>query len=404
MISSERLSLSRKPRLLEVSYKWLPYILGIAFSFSSYTYVGVALTLILSAWYLALGWKEIIKDKWSLVVIGFFLAITCKDAVEFVLKNETFAAFAKSGSRVFVLAGSAAMLLSYSRDKIERAFVIGYGIAAAWIGIVFIFMRFSVVPWIYNYNEFGDLAMWFPMLLGARLYSKGDKKSRTLAVIIFIASLAILGFDAVGMKIQGSRTAPVALAVGFAFTLISDKKVSRWLGFALLIGAVGSIIVCALYFSPRIDTLLEHRQELWQAYWVKAFQRPLTGWGWTSAADNIRLLEPVMRGKFYYPEFIATGLGPHNSFLAIFFEDGILAFVGFIAVLIFKIAKSSHPLRPFDIALFAYIVVISLDAMMAGGLTYLGYFLGVCILSIDRGEKRITPAAALLQTNEGHRR
>lgn len=372
-----------KARVLEVSGAMLPFALGIAFSFSSYTYLGVALTLIISAWYLALGWREVLNDRWSLIVIGFFLAITCKDALAFALKTETFAAFAKSGSRVFVLAGAAATLYSYPREKIERAFVIGYGIAAAWIAIIFIFMRLSILPWIYNPNEFGNLAMWFPLLWGSRLYSRGDAKSRALTIVIFALSLAILSFDAVGMTVQGSRMAPVAFAVGCVFTLISKSKNSRWLGIILLLSAVGCIIFISIYFDPQIDTLLTHRQELWQAFWQKTLQRPLTGWGWTSSADNIRLIEPLMRGKFLYPEFMTTGYGPHNSFLAIFFENGIFALIGFVAMLGFRILRSSRPLRPFDIALIAYIVVISLDAMMAGGLTYLGYFLGVCVLSVN---------------------
>ncbi len=373
----------RRARLLQVSGAILPFALGIAFSFSSYAYIGIALTLGISAWYIVLGWKKVLSDRWSLMVLAFFLAITFKDAIAFVLKTESFIAFAKSGSRVFVLAGSAALLLSYTREKIERAFLIGYGIAAAWIAIIFILMRLSVVPWLYNPNEFGDLAMWFPLLWGSSLYARSDSKSKTLAAIVFVLGFAVLSFDAVGMTVQGSRTAPVAFAIGFIFILISKSKISHWLGIILLLSAVGCILFFSIYFDPRIDELLAHRQELWQAFWQKALQQPLTGWGWTSADDNIRLLEPLMRGKFLYPQFITNGFGPHNSFLAIFFENGMLALIGFVAMLGVRILWSSRPLRPFDIALITYIVVISLDAMMAGGFTYLGYFLGICILAVN---------------------
>lgn len=374
----------RKMLLLNISAKILPYVFGIAFSLGSYTYVGAVLTLVVSAWFLALNWKEVLKDKWSLIVIGFFLAITCKDAVAFVLKTESFTAFAKSGSRVFVLAGSAALLLSYPRKEIEHAFIVGYGIASAWIALTFVLMRLSIMPWIYNFNVFGNLSLWFPLLWGAQLYSKGDAKSRRWSVIIFIVSIIILSIDGFGMKIQGSRTAPLTLAAGFILTLFSDKKASRWLGLAMLIGAVGSIIILSVYFIPDIDRLLAHRQELWQAYWAKAWERPLTGWGWTSVEDNIRLLEPLLRGTTVYPQLVSVGLGPHNSFLAMFFENGLFALVGFVAIYLARIVKASLPLRPLDIALIAYIVMISLDAMMAGGLTYLGYFLGVCLLAIDK--------------------
>lgn len=379
--SIEQPPADRKARMLEVSGAVLPYALGIAFSFSSYTYIGVALTLVISAWYIALGWRKVLSDRWSLIVIGFFLAITCKDAIAFVLKTESFTAFAKSGSRVFVLAGSAALLLSYTREKIERVFMLGYGIAAVWIAIIFILMRLSVVPWLYNPNEFGDLAMWFPLLWGSSLYARGDSKSRTLAAIVLALGLAVLSFDAVGMTVQGSRTAPVAFAVGMMFIIISATKASRWLAVVLLAAAVGSILFFSIVFIPQIDMLLIHRQELWQSYWIKALQRPFTGWGFTEASDNIRLLEPIMRGKSYYPSFMIGGAGPHNSFLAIFFENGIFALIGFVAILGYRLARCARPLRPFDIALIAYIVVISLDAMMAGGLTYLGYFLGICILA-----------------------
>jgi len=62
----------RKMLLLNISAKILPYVFGVAFSLGSYTYVGAVLTLVISAWFLALNWKEVLKDKWSLIVIGFF--------------------------------------------------------------------------------------------------------------------------------------------------------------------------------------------------------------------------------------------------------------------------------------------------------------------------------------------
>ncbi|HNV36965.1 MAG TPA: hypothetical protein PKL79_08095, partial [Rectinema sp.] len=110
--------------------------------------------------------------------------------------------------------------------------------------------------------------------------------------------------------------------------------------------------------------------------------QPLIGWGFTTEADNIRLVSSYMIDTPFYDAFAKTGLGPHNSFLAMFFENGVIALAGYITLLLARIRAMRPPLTMFDVSLLAYLVFMSLDAMAPGGLTVLGYFLGICILEV----------------------
>jgi hypothetical protein len=65
-----------------------------------------------------------------------------------------------------------------------------------------------------------------------------------------------------------------------------------------------------------------------------------------------------------------------------FFENGVIALAGYITLLIARIRAIRVPLTMFDVSLLAYFIFMSLDAMAPGGLTVLGYFLGLCILAV----------------------
>ncbi|HRU78571.1 MAG TPA: hypothetical protein P5214_09285, partial [Rectinema sp.] len=65
--------------LLATCLHFLPFLFALAFSFSGYTNIAIFVILFLSFWYLILNWQIVIRDRWALCVIGFFLAIAAKD-------------------------------------------------------------------------------------------------------------------------------------------------------------------------------------------------------------------------------------------------------------------------------------------------------------------------------------
>lgn len=374
-----------KDRLLSIAYTIVPLLLGIAFSVGDFTYIGVALIVAVSAWYLILGWKAVLSNQWALLVIGFFLAIALKDGTLFALGQGSFKAFAKSGSRVFVLAGTAAFLMAYEKHTIEKAFGTALGIAAAAAAAMTILARLGVIPWIINANMFGETFVWFPLYLAYTTKKKGTRKANVLSLVILLAGFAIVLFEAFGMREQGSRAAPLAFLAGAFFLIISrlEPKLRKWLAYALLAGAVAAIFYCSLTFDERINNLLANRQYLWNAYAHKGIEHIWFGWGWTDSSDNQRIIGEYMKNTPFYQGFVSRGFGPHNSLLAMFFENGILALIAYIGLVVARIARARVPFSFFDISLMAFIVFFSIDAFAPGALSFLGYYLGVCLLAVD---------------------
>jgi O-antigen ligase len=110
-------------------------------------------------------------------------------------------------------------------------------------------------------------------------------------------------------------------------------------------------------------------------------ERPLLGWGYTDEGDNIRLVADKLRGMPIHDQFMASGLGPHNSLLAMFFENGALFALAYLALLFLRARKTGPRAGLFDVSLAAYIAFMSADAMAPGGVTFLGFYLGACLLS-----------------------
>jgi O-antigen ligase len=159
---------------------------------------------------------------------------------------------------------------------------------------------------------------------------------------------------------------------------------SRRVSTAIVFLAVAGSGYLALSYSPKIDNLLTHRQELWNAYTAKSMEKPLTGWGYADSSRAIKLLADKLANKPMNAEFTVAGNGPHNSYLAMVFENGIVALLGFTTLLVYRARQARDKPTLFDVALIGFIVFMSSDAMNAGGITFLGFFLGVCFLAVGR--------------------
>ncbi len=375
-----------KNRLLAISYEIVPLALGVAFSFSDYTYIGVAIILFTSAWYLLLNWKAVLSDKWALMVLGFFVAIALKDGVLYAMGSGSFKAFVKSGSRVFVLGGAAGLLNAYTRQEIEDIFGAALAILAGAVTIITILMRLGVIPWINNANTFGMSFVWFPLFLAYIVQKKRRQNAAALSWMVLLAGFSIVLFEAIGMREQGSRTAPLAFLVGSFFLLASNSRthVQRHLGYVLFFMAIIATIYFSLTFDGTINKLLANRQYLWNAFAHKGLEHIWIGWGWTDSADNVRMINEYMKNTPFYEGFLSNGFGPHNSMLAMFFENGLFAILAYCMLIFARITKSTSPFGFFDISLMVYIVFFSLDAFAPGGLSFLGFYLGICLLAADK--------------------
>jgi hypothetical protein len=374
-----------KARVLKASGIALPWTLGIAFVFGDYTYIGAILTVALCLWYSAWNWRAVLSWKWAMMVLGFFAALALKDCVMWLAGAEQFISFAKSGSRIISLFGAAAILSAYEDEKAEQIYGNALGLFAAVIAVATLLIRMGKLPALLNPNSFGMDCCWFPLYLVIVLRRRGGAKLESYAALVALAGGAIVALEA--FKNSGSRTAPIAYVVALLFIYLARPLGARRLSIGVFILAIASIGFFSMTYLPNLDNLLSHRQELWNAYITKGAERPFLGWGYIDPTSAKSLLGSKLNSRPIYIEFMAAGYGPHNSFLAMFFENGAIAIVLYTILLIVRAAKAKKKPDLFDVSFIAFIVFMSSDAMNAGGITFLGFFLGTCLLA---GGRRIT--------------
>jgi hypothetical protein len=90
---------------------------------------------------------------------------------------------------------------------------------------------------------------------------------------------------------------------------------------------------------------------------------------------------PLVEKDVRYADIATIGYGPHNSLLALAFENGFLAAIFFLIILIIRIYGSQKSTLIFDPAIPAWIIFASFDAILPGGITALGFLLSWIILA-----------------------
>jgi hypothetical protein len=378
-----------RERVLSASAPFFPWLLGVAFAFGNiprFYWVGIGLLLFLAVWYGLWNFRAALSSRWALLVVGFFAAIALKDGILWAAGAGRFDSFAKSGSRIVSLFGAAAMLAAYPRKETERAFGLALGVSAAIIAAEALLVLWGKAGQpVMNSNTFGMLFAWLPLYFALRLREKGKAWAEILAAVVGLAGLGLLYYH--GFKLGGDRTAPIAYAVGLVYLYLANplrsrpSRAPRALLAVEVACAAAAIAFLSLVFVPKIDAILTGRAELWGAYAAKGMERPLLGWGYTDEGDNIRLVADKLRGMPIHDQFMASGLGPHNSLLAMFFENGALFALAYLALLFLRARKTGPRAGLFDVSLAAYIAFMSADAMAPGGVTFLGFYLGACLLS-----------------------
>ncbi|MBL8966566.1 MAG: hypothetical protein JNG85_06100, partial [Spirochaetaceae bacterium] len=371
----------------------LPFVLGAVLFTSELSRAGsialLGLCLIVGFLYR----REVVGDRWFLLVLSFFALIALKDGVLLALGTGSRLAFMKSSSRIPSLFGAAAMFIAVPKERREVSWLTAVGIVSIGMGTLVILMRKGLLPFTLNPNTFGMLFAWFPLGLGAMLRAKGGRAAWAGRAVL-LAGLIILYTEARFLDVQGSRTAALAFALG-AFYLAVPDKIRRTTAIVIAAAAILAIIVFSLHYVPALDKALAGRQELWQGYASKGLERPLLGWGFTDGEDNKRLLDSTMRGKAIYGEFAYGGLGPHNGFLAMFFENGLFVFLGYVAIFLTAVWRGRGKAGILPASLMAYVGFMSADAMAPGGITFLGFYLGLCLMAagaaVDAAGEAATP-------------
>jgi|GEM_PF-469499 len=374
---------SLKPKLLETSALCLPFILPMAFVFSYWNGIGTALILAISAWYLALNWREVLTSRWALLVMGFFAAIALKDLVALALGDGSFKAFAKSGSRVFILAGSAALLQAYPRRKVEDIFAKALGATAVAMTFYWFNVRYRL-GWplslgeVMHRNTPGLLSLWLPLYATIA----ADRQRGEKAWLFRLGAFALGEIFLVILSLAGGwRVGPIAFAFISLIVALKGKIHIKTLSTVLYAASIIALLLIVAAGPERVNDILTGRLDLWRGYTAMAAERPIFGWGYTEEADNIRILGNSLEGTMIFQSFKTEGLGGHNSHLTMLFENGLFALAGFIAMFAARTLALGRKPDFFDLAFIAFIFLIASDTINPGGLRFLGYFLGICLLA-----------------------
>lgn len=372
-----------RERVLKGSGYVLPWILGIAFTLGDFGYIGAGITIAICLWYGAWNWRAVIHWKWAMIVIAFFAAIALKDCALWLAGNCLFVSVAKSSSRIVSLFGISAILKAYEPEIVEKLFGRALGVFFVAIFCITVMINIRVIPEIINPNSFGMDCIWFALfVILSTVKDKKGIKGEILTGSLVLLGAAIFTFNALILK--GSRTALLAYVLAIAFIYISRYRNARWISVLFLAAAIAGTFAVAISFSSRLDNVLTYRQELWNSYLLRASERLWTGWGYLDPGNAGVLLGDMMKDRVLFYDFKRFGLGPHNSFLTMLFENGLAFLILYIGLLFARAWKTKGENDFFDTVFATYIWFMTTDAMTTGGITFLGFFLGVSLLAGGR--------------------
>lgn len=183
-----------------------------------------------------------------------------------------------------------------------------------------------------------------------------------------LALVALLG---VILASGASSSAPVALAVGLAvlvLALIWPRLTRAVVQYGLCAAAVLMPFVLYLLSEHRVELSnfikrsALHRLEIWNYMTHRMFERPLTGWGFSTS----KVLPITDAELSQYEMATRGGIYPHNQMLQLWVETGLPAIVLFIllVILVFRrIATLSSQLQGAAVACVAAAFALSMAGM-----------------------------------------
>lgn len=175
-----------------------------------------------------------------------------------------------------------------------------------------------------------------------------------LAVLLALAVIFVV-------SIGRSEAGQAALAVGMVVLVAALV----WPRFALACVACGSVLFAAALpwglhalaehrtaFAHYLKMSGVHRLEIWDYMTNRVFERPVTGWGLSSSK-----FVPILPEELSHYVFVTTkGIYPHNQWLQLWLETGVLGVVAgaiFLLLVLRRVGRVPPRLRPFACAAFA---------------------------------------------------
>ncbi len=180
-----------------------------------------------------------------------------------------------------------------------------------------------------------------------------------LPLVLGMSLSAAIGWSLTA-KIAALSAVAALLAASFAPRIVNWALAA---GTAVFAAAVPFLLRAASdyrdWLFPYLKQSGQVRLELWNYMTARVFERPILGWGFWSAA----FLPIRPRELASYTWVHTAGLYPHNQWLQLWVETGILGAVLAIVFVLLALKRArglALPLQPFACAAFAAAVTVSL--------------------------------------------
>lgn len=197
------------------------------------------------------------------------------------------------------------------------------------------------------------------------------KEMKLKLLILFIIMAGILGV--ILSTARGGLAGFTGIALIWMVYFLKTKKV----GFKIITAIAASVVIlfsAALFLSPLMKEKfisnkknimsLGKRTEIWKPLVAAALERPIFGWGYgskifsmdTPFEDTFYKVAPVNRKQAFR--------NPHNAFLKIFFHQGIVGLILYLALII--TATRTFWKGMYNAAIFKSYVLTACASIMTG--------------------------------------
>lgn len=224
-----------------------------------------------------------------------------------------------------------------------KVLIVSSSFSFIWIGLLIesgSYVRFS--GWLTNAINRGNIAMLFGIFSLVAFFAVRDRKWKVAALVFF--------FSGVGLSVlSGSRGGWFALilsflTLGFIFFRYQMRLQLKWMLIASITGfllvtlfwdklpiesrVMETIMNVGRYLNGDVHSSIGHRFEMWKGALHAIQQKLLWGWGWTDYRVSLQnaVNAGVVSQGLNYPQ-------PHNQFLLVSVELGLLGLLFFLLFL-----------------------------------------------------------------------
>jgi hypothetical protein len=253
---------------------------------------------------------------------------------------------------------------------------------ANWVPVIFMAVMSAAVCWQLTayfvfkmpYGTFSNphyIASFTVLILPVIVYFTLVANSwyRYLLILLAAMDLALI------FKI-GSRPAIIGVTAGTVFALLFlTRGRQKWIGFSLIIAIFAAVLlsgyggVFAKFEELIVNLATEERVQLWLTSWKMIKDNTLASWIFGNGIGSFRTLYPQY--KILTVKHIVS---PHNYFLEILYENGIIALIlvvgGGLMLFISALKASFAEVKKNNRILLKCMIVIFISWLIHTGLTF----------------------------------